>query len=105
MSRRHGSLVVLLALALAAPAAAAGRDSKTPALAHDRAAASSALEHARDLRAGRGVVSGYELTPALAELSARYAALDPRDRREADRILARPTDGGGDPQGDGYGVP
>ncbi len=51
------------------------------------------------------MVTGRELTPALAELSARYEALDPAERREADRLLARPTDGAGDPQGDGYTVP
>src|SRR5688500_14627571 len=85
MKRRHGSLVVLLVLALTAPAVAA-------------------LERAQDLRAGRGVVTGRELTLALARLAARYEALTPQGRREADRLLARPTDGAGDPQGDGWTV-
>src|SRR5690349_21772235 len=105
MKRRHGLLVGLLALASAAPAQAAGRDLKAASFARDRAGAEHALRVAEDLRAGRGVVSGRELTPALAKLSASYGALDPRDRRAADRLLERPTDGTGDPQGDGYTVP
>src|SRR4051794_18962700 len=101
MKRRHGLLVPLLLLATAAPASA----SDLRALSHDRSAAHAALERARDVRAGRGVRTGRELTPALAQLSAGSAALSPADRREADRLLARPSDGGGDPQGDGYTVP
>src|SRR6185436_19954050 len=109
MKRGLGRLLVLVAwvlLAALAPAAdAAPRDAKVRALERSHAAAESALDRARALRAGRGVVNGRELTPALAELSARYEALDPAERREADRLLARPTDGAGDPLGDGYTVP
>ena len=105
MKRRHGLLVLLGVLVSAAPAQGAGRESKASSLARDRSAAVGALRQAQALRAGRGVVTGRELTPALAQLSAAYAALDPRDRRAADRLLARPSDGGGDPQGDGYTVP
>jgi hypothetical protein len=109
MKRRLGRLPVLVAwvlLAALVPAAdAAPRDAKSRALERSHAAAESALARARALRAGRGVVTGRELTPALAELSARYEALDPAERRQADRLLARPTEGAGDPQGDGYTVP
>ncbi len=109
MKRRLGRLPVLVAwllLAALVPAAdAAPRDAKSRALERSHAAAESALARARALRSGRGVVTGRELTPALAELSARYEALDPAERREADRLLARPTDGAGDPLGDGYTVP
>ena len=106
---RRGRLTVLAALVLLAAPASSGqavpRDLKTRALERAHAAADSALERARALRAGRGVVTGRELTPALAELSARYGALDPAGQREADRLLARPTDEAGDPEGDGYTVP
>ena len=95
---------VLLA-SLAASADAAPRHAKARALERSHAAAASALSRARALRAGHGVVTGRELTPALAELSARYEALDPAERRDADRLLARPTDGPGDPQAHGYAVP
>ena len=107
MSPRLGLSILVAGLVLmpAGGAAAARRDAKVRALARDHGAAASALHRARDLRAGRGVVTGRELTPALARLSARYAALDPGERREADRLLARPDDGPGDPQGDGYTVP
>ena len=69
------------------------------------AAAEAALDRAQALSDGRGVVTGRELTPALFALAARYPALDAAERREADRLLARPTDGVADPQGDGYSVP
>jgi hypothetical protein len=109
MTRRRARLPVLVAwvlfAALAAPAGAALPNVKSRALARSHGAAASALAHARALRAGRGVVTGRELTPALAELSARYAALDAAERREADRLLARPTEGAGDPEAHGYTVP
>ena len=103
---RVGVLVAWALLAAPAPSAdAAPRDAKERALDRSHAAAESALAHARALREGRGVVTGRELTPALAELSARYEALAPAERREADRLLARPTDGATDPQAHGYTVP
>ena len=106
MSRRLGLLVLIAAVALPAPAGAQSQPGpKARSLARDHAAAAGALERAQDLRAGRGVVNGRELTPALARLAARYDALTPAERREADRLLARPTDGAGDPQGDGWTVP
>jgi hypothetical protein len=109
MKRGRRRLPVLMAwvlLAALAPSAdAAPRDAKARALDRSHAAAASALDRARALRAGRGVVTGRELTPALAELSARYEALDPAEQRGADRLLARPTDGASDPQAHGYTVP
>jgi hypothetical protein len=96
MKRGLGHVPVLAAwmliAALAPSADAAPRHAKGRALERSHAAAASALARARALRAGHGVVTGRELTPALAELSARYEALDPAERREADRLLAvRPT--------------
>jgi hypothetical protein len=44
-------------------------------------------------------------TPILRDLVARYTELSPAQRMVAQSILARPTDGGGDPERDGYTVP
>ncbi|HEX6230166.1 MAG TPA: MXAN_6640 family putative metalloprotease [Actinomycetota bacterium] len=43
-------------------------------------------------------------TPILRDLVLRMPELGAADRRRADRLLARPTDGIADPQGDGYTV-
>jgi hypothetical protein len=43
-------------------------------------------------------------TLVLRDLALRIGRLSGRPRATADRILARPTDGGGDPFGDGYTV-
>src|SRR5690349_13593409 len=99
MRCRHGLLGMLLLLAATAPAEAAGRDAKAHALARDRSAAQSALDRASDPPTGR------ELTPALAQLSARYGALSAAGQRDADRLLARPADGGADPEQQGWTVP
>jgi hypothetical protein len=40
----------------------------------------------------------------LRDLALRIGQLSGRPRATADRILARPTDGAGDPFGDGYTV-
>ena len=77
-------LVVLL---WAAPAGA-----QTPAAE----AADDALQEVKDLTNGEGVRTGRELTLALAELAARRSDLSRTERRQADRILARPTDPGDD---------
>ncbi|HWO70812.1 MAG TPA: hypothetical protein VNP94_08665, partial [Actinomycetota bacterium] len=44
-------------------------------------------------------------TLVLRDLVVRVAQLGDEDRRRADRILARPTDGAADPDGQGYTVP
>src|SRR3954452_10932225 len=62
------------------------------------------MQRVEDLKRGIGVRSGRELTPALVDLATRRLALDRDNRKTADRILARPTDGAGDPQGDGFTV-
>ena len=43
-------------------------------------------------------------TLILRDLAFRLADLDPAARKQADRLLARPTDGTADPQGQGYEV-
>ena len=94
------SLAVGLLGFTAMPAAAAA-----PGGSGDRAAAESALARVKDLRHGIGVSTGRELTPALRQLARRRQALDASGRREADALLARPTEGNADPQNDGYSVP
>src|SRR6476660_7608840 len=64
--------------------------------------AEQALQHVKDLKHGIGVHTGREMTPALLELERTRGDLTPSGRKEADSILARPTDGASDPQGDGY---
>src|SRR4051794_402148 len=105
---RHACRLALGALVLAgvaAPPALAGpQRSKVHTLARDHQAADAALARVKAIRTGRGTAGGRALTPALAQLSARYDALDAGERREAARLLARPTDGAADPHGDGYTV-
>lgn len=76
---------------------------KLPAQASDRAAerASAALVKARDARAGKGG----EPTMALLELRKSYDALSAREKKQAEGLLARPTDGPADQYGDGYSSP
>jgi hypothetical protein len=100
---RRLTMVLGLLLALAgssAPALAADK----PVRPGDRSRAEAALRRAENLLAGRGVRSGRELTLALARLVKHKHALAPRDRAHARAVLARPTDGASDPQGDGYTV-
>jgi hypothetical protein len=45
-----------------------------------------------------------EPTPLLRDLAVRLHSLHGSERRQAQALLERPTDGGSDPQGDGYTV-
>ena len=86
--------LALAVLALAGPSAAAAKPrTELPS----RAQAAAALEKVKQLRAGRGVRNGRELTPALAALSRALPVLDADDRRSAEAILARPDDSRADP--------
>jgi hypothetical protein len=57
----------------------------------------------RALTGGPGAPS--DLSPILKQLSVRLPGLRGSERREAQSLLARPTDGSADPQGNGYDVP
>ena len=85
---RLGRSLFLLALVLLAaiPAAASAARPAT------RAQAEEALEEAQQVLDGQGVRTGREVTPALARLAAGKSLLDSSDRREANQVLARPTD-------------
>lgn len=112
LAPRSVACACLLAAALPlAPARAdTGRrggepEGRAAARAHDARGAERALAHAARLRAGHGVRTGRELTPALAELAARLPALRGAERRRGEALLARPGDGAADPFQDGYTVP
>jgi|GEM_PF-412899 len=88
---RLGRSLLLLALVLLAAIPATASAAK-PAT---RAQAEEALEEAQQVLDGQGVRTGREVTPALARLAAGKPLLDSSDRREANQVLARPTDGSG----------
>jgi hypothetical protein len=67
-----------------------------------RAEARDTLQEARELFDGRGVDTGKELSPVLKDLAVRLKALPPDDRREARRILLRPTRGQAQPGEEAY---
>jgi hypothetical protein len=89
-------------------------DALTRALEHGRLSeAQYALERARSLfrlqavRARFGQVARpgpRAATLILRDLALRLPGLSPSERREARALLARPSDGGSDPEGNGWGV-
>src|SRR3954447_25835076 len=95
--RRFLAYVVAAAALLSLPGAALASAGHGNSIA-----AEHALQKVKDLKRGIGVRTGRELTPALADLAARRGDLDASGRNQAAAILARPTDGSSDPQGDGY---
>jgi hypothetical protein len=100
--------------ALVAPAGAMGEvaaPAVTPATADAATDAQEALEGAEEvLTAGEPAVrapesAAPEATLALRDLAVALPRLTGEDRERAEALLARPTDGRGDPYGDGYTVP
>jgi hypothetical protein len=67
--------------------------------------ASETLATARRVLAGNGRPSDPSATLVLRDLWMKRSQLDGAERRRADALLARPTDGVTDPQGFGYTVP
>ena len=78
-----------LALALTIPAVATAAPPRRLA---DRPAAERALTRAQRIADGRGVRTGRELSAALRSVSQRLPALSAADRKQAEALLARPTD-------------
>src|SRR5262245_25946 len=78
------ALPFLILLATAAPAQAQSVD--RPASATD------ALQYAQRLADGHGVHTGRELSPALQQLAVQRDDLSTAQRKQADRLLLRPTD-------------
>ena len=89
-----------VALALAVPAAAAA-DSFSSTLRAAEAMLSGAA-HGAGVRHQR---PARDLTPLLIQLAGRLNTVTPEKRQRAARLLARPTDGGADPQQNGYTAP
>src|SRR4051812_13310386 len=91
MARRLVFILVCALLALPSTAAAGSGE--------------HALQLAKRIQSGEGVKTGRELTPVLKELAEKYHTLSAADRRRADRILARPTQGEANPGEATYSVP
>jgi len=105
MRRILGSGLLLLALSASAlapeavavtPDPASGREIAQHAV--DARRADRALAHARDALAGQGG----DATLALTALRGSYPHLSVSEKKQADALLARPTDGAADPYGTGY---
>lgn len=73
--------------------------------ARARREAKDALRRVERLSDGRGVKTGFELTPAIKELLTRLPSLSGTDRRRANRLLARPTPNEGTAGDEEYQVP
>jgi hypothetical protein len=99
-------LAAVLALAtLTVPAGAADPDPTTPAPDDPTAVAKEALAEVQDLFEGLetpGADAEQDLTLALRDLALLKDDLPAAEQRAAERLLARPTDGGSDQFGDGY---
>ena len=94
---------LLVGLLAASPAQAAS--DRAERMRSDRPAAERALRQAAELARGAGVSRGRELTPALATVYGRSAALAPADREAAGQLLARPTDNSPGQPGGPYTAP
>src|SRR3954453_20360490 len=101
MPRRLLPLIVTGA-ALIAPAPASADGGSLHAA---RARAAHTLHKAIAVSHGRGVKTGFELTPLLKELDVRMKYLTGTQRREAPRLLQRPPLGQASPTESGYTVP
>ncbi len=71
----------------------------------DDASATAALDNATDVLSGAAADEDPNATLALRDLFVALPRLDPTERKQAQGLLARPTDGDGDEYGDGYTVP
>ncbi|MFN8196377.1 MAG: MXAN_6640 family putative metalloprotease [Nocardioidaceae bacterium] len=115
LSRLAAPVAAAALVATGLVAAPAGADFKAPprpsyaakATPSKADRATAALAKAKALfagRSGKAARPGREATLVLRDLAVLRPALTPAQRAEADRILARPTDGAGDPIGEGYTV-
>ena len=108
MPRLLSPALIVVCAALAAPFA-------TPAAAADLhlhehaesepATAKDALAVATKLQDGKGVETGFELTPILKTLAEKMPELKGAERRRAERMLLRPTQGQGNQGEETYTVP
>jgi hypothetical protein len=99
---RRSLPLILSGAALIAPASASASGGGLHAA---RAQAAQTLHKAQAVVHGRGVKTGHELTPLLKALAVRAKYLRGAERREAARLLARPTLGQANAGETGYTVP
>src|SRR5215213_5448955 len=106
MARRFSLALTLLCASLALPASAgAASEIHVGSAVPEPTTAKDALRLAKQIRDGEGVQTGRELTPVLKVLAAQLPQLKGADRRRAERMLARPTQGQGNPGEATYTVP
>ncbi|MCY7401543.1 MAG: DUF6055 domain-containing protein [Nocardioides sp.] len=98
------ALALLGAGALTVPAAAADQDRPGPGAASSEATPDPTLATARRVLAGNASPRDPSATLALRDLWLAKPRLRGAERRQAESLLARPTDGLGDPAGFGYTV-
>ena len=92
----HLLVLTLACAALALPSAATAATDLQAGGQSDSAGQvtpEEALSHARRISSGREVETGHELTLALRTLAVKLPQLDGADRRRAERLLLRPTQG------------
>ncbi|MEA2440716.1 MAG: hypothetical protein QOH76_2140 [Thermoleophilaceae bacterium] len=92
--------VALFTAVAAAPAEARWRVFGSSSSAPKAVSTHQLLKHAKQALAPGGGKT--DLTPILREIATRLPGLRGSERTQAQRLLLRPTDGGSDPQGDGY---
>jgi len=97
MARRLSLALTLLCAALALPAGASASELHLTGGSTEPATGKEALELAKQLRSGEGVDTGRELTLVLKVLAEKLPELNGAERRSAERLLARPTQGQGNP--------
>ena len=106
MRRTLAAAAVSMALAASALPGATTAATSAPAAPAPGPTAREALEHVTELLADSGAqpdpAAAPEATIALRDLYAVLPRLTGSERRQAEALLARPTDGGQDPYGDGY---
>ena len=88
---------------VAAPARAT--DPRPPGVSESQRVAERALDVAERVMDGRATPRDPSATLALRDLWSSLESLPPAERADAEAMLARPTDGPGDPVGFGYTVP
>ncbi len=108
LSRRIVGLIAALVALLIPVGLSSARETTEPSLgvapeaSISKRQAIGALQRATALVAGQAPQGGRELTIALRDLAIAVPRLSGADKRRAKALLARPTDGLSDPQGDGY---
>jgi hypothetical protein len=112
MRRSIAATAVAMGMALSvmsvATSSASDGGKSTPDTPTAAQQAGRVLDRAQDILSGKadnGTAKRPEATLALRDLFVSLPLLDSTQRRQADGILARPTGGPNDPNGDGYTVP